>query len=63
MMSSEVGLTEHHDFGSQKSNSERMVPYKLLNYEKLEVRDILGVYASNESSGEYHSINSDSPHV
>jgi hypothetical protein len=36
-----------------------MVPYKLLNFEKLEVRDIL----PNESSSEYRSLNSNSPHV
>jgi hypothetical protein len=36
-----------------------MVPYKLLNFEKLEVRDIL----ANESSSEYRSLNSNSPHV
>jgi hypothetical protein len=59
MMSSEADQTEHQDVRSRQSNSERIVPYKLLNFEKLEVRDIL----ANESSSEYRSLNSNSPHV
>ena len=57
MMSSENGQTEQ-DFRSQKSGSERIVPYRLLNFEKLDVKDILG----SEFSGDYQSSNS-SPHV
>jgi hypothetical protein len=59
MMSSEAGQTEHQDLRSQQSGSEKMVPYKLLNFEKLDVKEILG----NESSGDYQSLNSNSPHV
>ena len=59
MMSSEADQTEYQDVRSRQSNSEHMVPYKLLNFEKLEVRDIL----ANESSSEYRSLNSNSPHV
>jgi hypothetical protein len=59
MMNSDAGQTEPQDVQSHQSNSERMVPYKLLNFEKLEVRDII----ANESSSEYRSLNSNSPHV
>lgn len=36
-----------------------MVPYKLLNFEYLDVKEIV----SNENSGDYSSINSNSPHI
>jgi hypothetical protein len=35
MMNSDAGQTENQEYHSQQSNSERMVPYKLLNFEKL----------------------------
>ena len=52
MMSSEAGgNADHQDQSSQASGSAKIVPYKLLNFEYLEVKDVV----SSLSSGDYKS--------